>query len=203
MSATSQALQDIITERHRQQAVEGWTPGHDDQHASGQLAIAAACYALAAVLVNFQAMVALLWPWADAWWKPKGPRRNLVRAGALIAAEIERRDRLMLDAPEEGGPANVPSLVVNPDAMHKLRAVLTHTEPNILIIADQYGYTIRRGDAPSLSAAKLTTAMPFTNFQRAVLHARNTDYVFAAEPVAISNPGAASLIEHRPIETAA
>jgi len=27
------------------------------------------------------------------WWKPKGPRRDLIRAAALIVAEIERIDR--------------------------------------------------------------------------------------------------------------
>jgi hypothetical protein len=34
------------------------------------------------------------WPWEDKWWKPKDRRRDLVRAGALIVAEIERLDRL-------------------------------------------------------------------------------------------------------------
>lgn len=33
------------------------------------------------------------WPWQRKWWKPKDPRRDLVRAGALIIAEIERIDR--------------------------------------------------------------------------------------------------------------
>lgn len=31
------------------------------------------------------------WPWATDWWKPSDdPITNLVRAGALIAAEIDR-----------------------------------------------------------------------------------------------------------------
>ena len=34
-----------------------------------------------------------LWPWAASWWKPKNRRRDLVRAAALIVAEIERIDR--------------------------------------------------------------------------------------------------------------
>lgn len=32
-------------------------------------------------------------PWDEKWWKPKNPRRDLVKAGALILAEIERIDR--------------------------------------------------------------------------------------------------------------
>ena len=38
------------------------------------------------------------WPWSDKWWKPKDKIRDLVRAGALIAAEIDRLQRL-----KEGG----------------------------------------------------------------------------------------------------
>jgi hypothetical protein len=34
-----------------------------------------------------------LWPWHDDWWKPKDRRRDLIRAAALIVAEIERLDR--------------------------------------------------------------------------------------------------------------
>jgi len=33
------------------------------------------------------------WPWAEKWWKPKNERRDLVKAAALILAEIERLDR--------------------------------------------------------------------------------------------------------------
>lgn len=34
------------------------------------------------------------WPWADDWWNPSDdPVRNLVKAGALIAAEIDRIQR--------------------------------------------------------------------------------------------------------------
>ena len=31
-----------------------------------------------------------LWPWAQDFWKPKDQLRNLVMAGALIAAAIDR-----------------------------------------------------------------------------------------------------------------
>lgn len=35
------------------------------------------------------------WPWDEEWWKPsEDPVRNLVKAGALIAAEIDRLQRV-------------------------------------------------------------------------------------------------------------
>lgn len=34
-----------------------------------------------------------LWPWDMSWWKPRTPREDLVRAAALLIAEIERIDR--------------------------------------------------------------------------------------------------------------
>lgn len=39
------------------------------------------------------------WPFNQEWWKPTTARHNLVKAGALIAAEIERIDR----AAQKGG----------------------------------------------------------------------------------------------------
>lgn len=38
---------DVQAERRRQVEAEGWTPEHDDEHSHGQIARAAACYALA------------------------------------------------------------------------------------------------------------------------------------------------------------
>jgi NTP pyrophosphatase (non-canonical NTP hydrolase) len=89
------ALADIATERQRQREVEGWTPAHDDGHDTGEMAGAAACYALSTIKHWAKdQVIKLIWPWADEWWKPKDARRNLVKAGALIVAEIERLDRL-------------------------------------------------------------------------------------------------------------
>jgi hypothetical protein len=90
------AIQDIAAERARQIAVEGWDAAHDDAHKNGALAMAAASYAAeAADTLRGQARIAkAIWPWAWSWWKPADPRRDLVRAGALIVAEIERLDRL-------------------------------------------------------------------------------------------------------------
>ncbi|MDU4154982.1 MAG: hypothetical protein E7H83_26000 [Enterobacteriaceae bacterium] len=96
----SVAITDIINERQRQQSVEGWTPEHDDEHRTGELARAAVCYASHAGnphnknMVDYQKTFSpARWPWSQDWWKPTNPRRDLVKAGALIAAEIERLDR--------------------------------------------------------------------------------------------------------------
>lgn len=87
---TTKALTDVAAERERQINVKGWTSEHDDRHAPGEMAIAAACY----IITGPDDRIPDAWPWAAEWWKPKGRRRNLVRAGALILAEIERLDRI-------------------------------------------------------------------------------------------------------------
>ena len=94
------ALQDISAERQRQMSVEGWTPEHDDTHSDGAMAKAAGTYAICAgssqnIRDLFKAGDAMpTWPWDQGWWKPTNRRRDLVKAGALIVAEIERLDRL-------------------------------------------------------------------------------------------------------------
>lgn len=96
-------IEEIAAERLRQIEAEGWTPEHDNNHTDGKLATAAACYALNSVLsgpIHYDRFADLLkntvhkaWPWPRSWWKPKDRRRDLIRAGALIVAEIERLDR--------------------------------------------------------------------------------------------------------------
>ncbi|EPQ7009190.1 hypothetical protein ACUVZE_005874, partial [Pseudomonas aeruginosa] len=92
-----QAWLDVQAERRRQVEAEGWTPEHDDGHSHGQMARAAACYALAGSSAPNDGTAALLvslaWPWDQQWWKPTSARRDLIKAGALILAEIERLDR--------------------------------------------------------------------------------------------------------------
>jgi hypothetical protein len=93
----TEAACDVLAERRRQIEVEGWHADHDDDaHEFGQLAIAASCYAVASVQDERTRRLTIpsAWPWAAEWWKPKDPRRDLVRAGALILAEIERLDRI-------------------------------------------------------------------------------------------------------------
>lgn len=100
-----QAWLDVQAERRRQVEAENWTPEHDDQHSDGQMAQAAGCYALHAGGIGtdwpggIRNGSALFWPWDEEWWKPKSARENLVRAGALVLAEIERLDR---SATEQG-----------------------------------------------------------------------------------------------------
>lgn len=83
----------IAAERDRQVSAEGWTPEHDDQHTRGELAKAAGVYAM-----PFNGSWKLAnWPWPDGL-KPAPPTteariRELEKAGALIAAEIDRLKR--------------------------------------------------------------------------------------------------------------
>lgn len=92
-----QALHDVMAERRRQMMVEGWTAKHDNEHKDGAMAVAAACYAATALPDRVSGeLVARLWSWtgwAWQWWKPKDKRRNLIRAAALLLAEVERMDR--------------------------------------------------------------------------------------------------------------
>jgi hypothetical protein len=88
----------MLAERRRQVDVEGYTPEHDDAHGRGEMASAAAAYAYVSGLVPHDRRYGVgyapaWWPWLTGWWKPRDPRRNLIRAGALIIAEIDRLDR--------------------------------------------------------------------------------------------------------------
>lgn len=96
----------IAAERERQIDSEGYTPKNDDEHDGGQLALAAACYASPERLYvqrEFAAGVSFVDPFPDHWpdSRPyngnvlKDPTdkqaiRLLEKAGALIAAEIDR-----------------------------------------------------------------------------------------------------------------
>lgn len=83
----------IAAERRRQVEEEGWTPEHDGEHAEGDLYEAAIAYLLA--LGERDQPPPDVWPWDSSWWKPTpgDEVRQLVKAGALIAAEIDRRQR--------------------------------------------------------------------------------------------------------------
>lgn len=87
----SEGAQAITSERERQIEVEQWTTRKDDTYLNGELVKAAAGY----LLFNFVTGAAFrkLWPWDFAWFKPGTRKRELEKAGALIAAEWDRIDR--------------------------------------------------------------------------------------------------------------
>jgi len=93
----------IAKERSRQVEEEGWNPEHDEQHCNEELAHAAICY-----LTDYTELgrglfpqggglysLAARWPWEEEDWKPTPDDyiRQLTKAGALIAAEIDRLHR--------------------------------------------------------------------------------------------------------------
>ncbi len=89
----------IAEERHRQISEEGYPAAHDDVHNEEEMAKAAACYALPEAdrlwIFGPGRLFQVLWPWDVECWKPT-PRkriRELVKAGALVAAEIDRLQR--------------------------------------------------------------------------------------------------------------
>jgi hypothetical protein len=85
----------IAEERARQISQEGWTPEHDDQHDNGEMVGAAAAYQLHALLGIFKESPPSMWPWSREDWKPsENAIRNLTKSGALLAAEIDRIQRL-------------------------------------------------------------------------------------------------------------
>lgn len=104
------AARDVLAERLRQVEKEGWTTKHDDEHYTGEIAYAAICYLTNAAVTAKMFGLGILtyaecvergasipkpevWPWETEWWKPSGQRRDLVKAAALIIAEIDRIDR--------------------------------------------------------------------------------------------------------------
>lgn len=89
----------IVAERRRQVEVEGYLPDHDiTENDLLQLPVAAWCY-LGDLLTDgpdFTREEHLDppdgWPWEPEFWRPtpEDDIRQLVKAGALIAAEIDR-----------------------------------------------------------------------------------------------------------------
>lgn len=95
-SLKSEGASRVTAERQRQVSKEGWTPEHDDQHENWELALAAMAYLRAYMETGDASRPPLCWPWSHEDWKPTDgdPARDLVKAGALIAAEIDRLLRI-------------------------------------------------------------------------------------------------------------
>lgn len=100
LAIQEQVFGDVMAERRAHLTREGWSPDHDDNHHPGELSRAGAAYALMAFAPNKASGMPWWWPWATAWWKPKTTERDLVRAAALIIAEVEalRRKALKVKA---------------------------------------------------------------------------------------------------------
>ena len=77
----------ISDERKRQIEIEGWSQEHDNQHDIMEFVQAAKAYLM--IDKNFMTRVGI-WPWTEEFFKPKDAIRDLTRAGALIAAAIDR-----------------------------------------------------------------------------------------------------------------
>lgn len=90
-SDVPQAWLDVIEERRRQRAELGYTPGHDDAYIFDELPRAAIAYIM--WTYNKSQAIPPMWLWSMEHWKPKTPRENVVRAIALLIAEVERMDR--------------------------------------------------------------------------------------------------------------
>lgn len=91
----------IAKERQRQVEKEGWSSEHDDKHNKGELAKAAACYCICDDLRESNRnrkylFILRYWKFSPEFWKPSQDNRikELAKAGALIAAEIDRLQRL-------------------------------------------------------------------------------------------------------------
>jgi len=82
----------ILKERQRQINEENILAEDDDQWISEELVDAASSYLYVRCDKDDYPEE---WPWSCVWWKPSCDRiRNLTKAGALIAAEIDRLQRL-------------------------------------------------------------------------------------------------------------
>jgi hypothetical protein len=102
------ALELIKQERQRQINKHGYTLEHDDRHTQGELSNAAICYLISDPTRGYYALhdgmdnfLDYFWPWSDNEYNPAGFKptpddriRELIKAGALIVAEIERLQRL-------------------------------------------------------------------------------------------------------------
>lgn len=87
----TEGVQMIGAERSRQIEQEGWTPDHDRGHTDGELAIAAMVYACPPEYRD-EEFVNDVWPFDMKYFKscPEDRERELVKAGAFIAAELDR-----------------------------------------------------------------------------------------------------------------
>lgn len=98
-------IEAISIERQNQVAVHQYDSPHDDAHTETELLAGARCYMKVAehIAKGQTAVVKKIleadppkeWPFDTDMWKPNGvAKNNLKKAGAMIAAEWDRLDRM-------------------------------------------------------------------------------------------------------------
>lgn len=96
----------IAFERNRQKMEEKYSEIHDSDHDNDELLLAAISYIENIIWPPIEGeSVPEIWPWEQESWKPKDRKRNLIRAGALIAAELDRMwrlDDIIIDSISQG-----------------------------------------------------------------------------------------------------
>lgn len=108
-------LELIAKERARQVVEEGFDAAHDAKYKHLELVRAGVSYACVPVIrgegreqnipaERVEEEIAIIpeevWPWDVKWWKPGTDKQCLIKAGALIAAQLDK-----LIAEEEHGEA--------------------------------------------------------------------------------------------------
>ena len=101
----------IAAERARQIDVKGFKAPRDAQYTQGQLLLGAIAYIQATGMqLRFgelpKCFVPMAWPWDRSTWRPGDRKRNLAKAGAMIAAEIDRIENEELAARIAAVPSN-------------------------------------------------------------------------------------------------
>lgn len=88
----TQGTLDVAAERMRQIDEHAYTATWDSGYLNFQLLYAADAYMRSACTDSVLNQAPPTFPWSEASWRPTTPRRDLVKAAALIIAEIDRMD---------------------------------------------------------------------------------------------------------------
>lgn len=101
-TVTGNSAIELIAEERIRHARLGRDAAHDATHTNSELTAAALCYAAASdasMLDPTGDLILETWPWPAEGFDPSDDTiRNLVIAGSLIAAEIDRRLAVLADA---------------------------------------------------------------------------------------------------------
>lgn len=102
---------EILQARLRQIQKHGFGPEHDGRYKAGELPLAAATYVMVAARPQMRVHYRnTLWPWPDHWLRHESERDSLIKAAAIIIAEIERIDRKAAQAAADAMAAAIPAI---------------------------------------------------------------------------------------------